>query len=227
MIAAQAIVPIRPAKIIHFADAIRMQAVERKMTYKSKLRVDPHRGAGEPAVAERADGHEFAAVARVAGLTVPTQRRRWPSMLRGRIISSTVAALRSRDVAMTASLSIMVAYVAMSWAVLNRPAWPATPAHFCRARVVHVADEPLAVALFRGGCAGLQIVRRQVARVFHAELFEDLFLGKFIDRLSGDAFDDLAEQNEADVGVFEPRARLWRSASRSQIFGLADFQPSS
>ena len=67
--------------------------------------------------------------------------------------------------------------------MLNSPAWPATPPIFaargsCTSPLSHLPSRLL------GRCrAGLQLVRRQVAGVLHAELVEDFFLRRI--RLTG------------------------------------------
>ena len=46
-------------------------------------------------------------------------------------------------------------------------------------------------------------VDRKIARLSHAERFEDVLLRVDIERLAGERFDDVAEEDEVDVGVAE------------------------
>ncbi len=57
-------------------------------------------------------------------------------------------------------------------------------------------------------------VDRKVARVDHAERLEDVVLGVDIERLAGECLDDVAEEDEVDIGVTKDRG--WRGLQRGR-----------
>src|SRR5439155_14475418 len=73
-------------------------------------------------------------------------------------------------------------------------------------RVVYVTLNPFSLALLGWRRSRLKSFARQIAGLFHAERPKDVFLRKLMHSLTADAADNLAEQNEIDVGVNESRA---------------------
>ncbi len=77
--------------------------------------------------------------------------------------------------------------------------------------VVHFAlQQALAEidVVFGGSNRGPQLARRIELRIVHAERRENVLLGEFVERDSGEALNDFAEQDETEVGIFHLRAGL-------------------
>ena len=204
----------------HVARAVRMHAVRQKDDEHARRRIDPDRRAGEPGVAERAERQQLAAIGRVGRVDVPAEaadvglaRRASPATSSARRSAATA---RARP-PIAPPLSSMRQKIARSAAVLNSPAWPATPpirravGSWTTPRSIVACGpsqgQPNGVHGSVGAIARRTRRRRLEHRLAHAERPEDPRLHELVERLLATPGDDLGEQEEVDVAVDEPPAR--------------------
>jgi len=114
-------------------------------------------------------------------------------------------------------LSMAWAKMARSSAVENRPACPATPPRTLAFFVLHFAlNDAVAERAIVGGWRDsvFQGGRGLEGCLSHAERTENFALAECVERFVGQAFEDDAQNDEADVAVFGARHRERRSAAR-------------
>ena len=118
------------AKRRDVAGAVGIQAARQEDHVAAGRRVDPHAGAGEARVPERADREELAAIATSTSCRCPSQARARQSSTGGvarEVMRATVAGASTRTPSSVPPPSSMRANRDRSVAVPNNPAWPATP----------------------------------------------------------------------------------------------------
>ena len=181
-----------------------MHSVGKKNHEQVQLRINPHRRASEPAVAERTLTQKLATIAGVLAAHVPSEPAPGDLQRRAdRVISVTVRELSICRSPALPRESIMSAYSAMSSAVENRPACPATPLSKAARGSCTTPAQPLAIALFGRGGASAQRFAGEIARVGHAKRAKNVLSRKLRHILTRHPPHNFAQDQEADVRVNE------------------------
>ena len=225
-----------------------MHAVRQEHDVAFRLRVEPQRGAGETGVTERRSRRkQIAAVRRVGRIDVPPEtahvfhacgrrRRDHPFDRRRRQNSRALEAAaveqhaaEARQVRRRAEQPRVAgdaAHTASRW-IVHDAAQERNRRVACPERSRGVAGPRQWAAPLGRRDARLQRRRRQEHRVVHRQRIEDVRLRVAIEALAADAAHDVAEQEEIDVAVDEPLARLRRgrqiARAANRLVGAAEF----
>lgn len=166
--------------------------------------IDPERGAGPAGVAEGTDREEFAAGAGVGGVDVPAEAATGADVgsgLDGGHESDRVGG----EEADLVEGAMVLEHPGEAGEVVGggeESGVAGHAAHGAGGGVVNDAGEDAAIGeAGGGGDAGEEVGGGEEGGVGHAEGGEDLGGGEFVERLLGDAVDDLAEEDEVEVAV--------------------------
>ncbi len=190
---------------------LRVHAVGQKDDKAARQRIDPHRRAREAGVTERAERIQFAAVAGVGRIDVPAEAAQ--RGLDGRRLGFGELADRERacplpSVREPAEVEDHRGEARQVRGGGKHAGVAGDAAHVASGRIVHDAAQQPAVDDFGRRDPRRPFRRRIEGGVLHAERQEDLLARELIQRASGDDADNLAQQDEVDVGVYEALAGL-------------------
>ena len=188
-----------------------MHAVGQQDDVRLARRVDPDGGAGEAGVAVGADGEQVAAIAGERRIDVPAQAAQDRLVGRALRLGELLDGHRAEH-AHAVQLAAVEHHLCEARQVVgsgehSRVAGNA--AHIARGGVMHHAAQRRLVfgQLLGGRDARHQRGRRLEHRVLHTERLEDVLARVIRDHLAAQAVHELAQQDEIDVAVDEPRAR--------------------
>ena len=208
--------------------ARRMDAVGKQNDQEFARQIEPNGCAGKAGMPDRFFGNQRAA----GGFFFEIARRRVPAKRARRAFDKVLAGeeffhKRGRKKIIFAKIA-RIEFPHEPMRVVKRgkqPRMTRHSAHCVGVFVMHFAAQNFLPPCAAFGCgkiaAALLAANRLEKGVRHAKWLENLLVAKAVKRRAGDAFDDMAEQNKAEIAVFASLA--WR-INQIGIAGVANNQ---